>query len=280
MIPIKSINNNIQKALIKISPSLKVEKSNNKKNKKKVSFELRLKLFFRLIIKVIFVIFLLIINSLIICYIVNKHFSPYPEISKPLNFYYDEINENKILTEVFINCSNQQKGRGFQCAELGATQYTLNAHFEISNKIDTNDTKNYEIETNIQTKQKEILTYKKLFFFEHQEPLTEMVNKINYLPLRIFGFFEKKKFDISLLENYENYNENVIERIKIIIKSPNINIKKAILHFQPKNKYITIIYGYFKYPFIIITFWMSLFGEILFLFFIYMCQKEAKKKIM
>ena len=40
MIPIKSINNNIQKALIKISPSLKVEKSNNKKNKKKESFEL------------------------------------------------------------------------------------------------------------------------------------------------------------------------------------------------------------------------------------------------
>lgn len=205
--------------------------------------------------------------------------SPYPEVSKSLNFYFDENNENKIITEIFINCSKKQKGRGFQCVELEPTQYTFYAHFEISNKIDTNDTKNYEIETNILTKQKEILSYKRLIFFEHQEPLTEMINKISYLPLRIFGFFEKKKFDISLLENYENYNQNVIEKINITIKSNNINIKKAIVYFHPKNNYITIIFGCFRYIFIFITFLLSFYVEGLFLSLIYMCQEEVKKKI-
>ena len=232
----------------KLIPSIYNEKPQRKK--KSVPFSTRMEKLLSLVIKIVIVFLLLFINSLIICYIVNKNFSPYPTVSKEIFFYYDDKNENNIKTELYVNCSKQKKERGIQCIELGPTKYSFITHLDISNKIDTNDTKNYEIETVITTTNKELLVYKKLFFFEQNEPLTQAVNKINYLPLRVLGFFEKQKFDITLLDNFANYYDNTIEKIEIIIKSPNINVKFSKLSVKPKNNLITTIFGSLKYLFL------------------------------
>ena len=132
-------------AIKKIIPSIYNEKSQRKT--KSIPFSVRVNKLLNFLVKIVIVFILLFINSLIICYIVNKNFSPYPIVLKEIFFYYDDKNQNYIKTEVYVNCSKQKKERGMQCIELGPTKYSFIAHFDISNKIDTNDTKNYEIET-------------------------------------------------------------------------------------------------------------------------------------
>ena len=264
-------------AIKKIIPSFYNEKSQRKT--KSVPFSVRVNKLLNFVLKIVIVFILLFINSLIICYIVNKNFSPYPTVSKEIFFYYDEKNQNNIKTELYVNCSKQKKERGMQCIELGPTKYSFIAHFDISNKIDTTDTKNYEIETVLTTTKQELLVYKKLFFFEQNEPLTQAVNKINYLPLRILGFFEKQKFDINLLDNFANYYDNSIDKIEIIIKSPSINVKFSNLQLKPKNNIITTIFGSLKYLFLFFTFVISFWVEIAFLLLVYLCQKETTKTI-
>jgi len=237
----------------------------------------KIKNLLKFMIKIALVSGVIILNSLLFCIFINYLLYLPQNISKELEFSFTE--DNKYIKSELI--FNQDNFKCTNCIELEKYTYSFEIDLEFANKVYPENTNNYELELQIYHSKGE-KTIKKLFYFDKYDSIIELLSKIVTLPFRLFGFFNSKKFDFIMVEEFDNANTNLI-KMDFLIKSKSINVKHCVFKFVPQISWLRKLLSYIKMvalPILFMTLMTSqFFGVlILYLFFHKIKPHEAAEK--
>jgi hypothetical protein len=200
----------------------------------------KIKNLIKFMIKIAFIFGIILLNSLLFCVFINYLLYIPQNKSKELEFSFTDDNKY-IKSELIFNHDNF---KCTNCIELEKYTYSFEIDLEFANKAYPENTDNYQLELQMIHSKGE-KTVKKLFYFDKYDSIFELLNKLFTLPFRLFGFFNSKKFDFIMVEEFDNADTNLI-KIDFLIKSKSINVKHCVFKFVPQVSWLMKFFNYIK----------------------------------
>jgi hypothetical protein len=219
----------------------------------------KLKRFFKFLFKLFLISCVVVLNSLLICIMVNSFLKIPSKINSELHFKFSDHNNFFLLSEMFYNCSQIESYE--YCSSLDKATYEISLDLEIANKIYTENTENIEVEMKMHNNIGKS-TIRRLFFFERYEGIIKLINNILLSPFRLLGFYTMRHAEIMLIDHYDN-NLNPISKLDVIIKNKHMNINKGTLVFSPKIGFIKNILSLVKTFTLPALFYFCFFAQII-----------------
>lgn len=200
------------------------------------------------------------------------------EINKNIDFRFSDDGLG-IISSMYFNCS-YYKGmteRANECVFIENASYQISLKINIAN-IYPDKEENFEIEF-IVNNANNVVSLKKIFFLQKFHTIAEMLHKLIFLPFQVFGWYSDKDIEFILYENYNNYLAP-LEKIDILIKTRNLNIKRTEINFMPQIGFIRKIMSFFKMLILFITFISSVLIQCsIYIVIIYFFRKEEVTEI-
>jgi hypothetical protein len=231
-----------------------------------------------MLFKLIFIFLLLGLNSLLICIIINYFLNLPKELSQDVNFRFSHDKKN-LMSEIYFKEISRHPSEInlctiYECINLDRYNYALMVEFEIANKNYPDNTNNYELELKMFNTKGDINYIRKLFYFDKDDNLLEIMSKLATLPFRLFGFYKTQNFNIVMIEEYDNY-DRPLEKMEIYINGKSLNIKSCKFNFIPRIGFFRKLLSYLKIAALPVLFFIIFACQlVLIIILVYFFRKE------